>query len=83
MMRVLSFLLTAAMLAVADPECKVRVSPGADAGPAINEAFKRCSRHAKVTLDGFYTVNTLLLTTNLTDVEVELSGTSEPQSIDR
>ena len=75
-----SILLALALAVAGDRECRVRhVGPGTDAGPAINAAFARCSRHAKVTLDDFYTVNSLLFTTNLTDVEIELSGTSEWQ----
>lgn len=79
MIRVVFFLLALALLVAANKECHVRhrdIGPDGDAGPAINAAFQNCSRHGKVILDGFYTVNTLLFTTNLTGVEVQLSGTS-------
>lgn len=58
--------------------CKVpAIGGGEDDGPAINEAFKQCSKHGKVVLDKYYVVDTLLLTEDLDDVEVELSGTGE------
>ena len=79
MMRVVSFLLALALVVSANKECHVHhsaIGADGDAGPAINAAFQNCSRHGKVILDGFYTVNTLLFTTNLTGVEVQLSGTS-------
>lgn len=50
---------------------------GASATPAINAAFERCSKNAKVVLDKYYVVDTLLLTKDLDDVEIELSGTGE------
>ena len=71
-------ILSFGLLVAADDECHVRhVGAGTDAGPAINDAFKRCGRHGKVTLDDFYTVDTLLYTTDLHHVEIELSGTSK------
>ena len=51
------------------------IGGGEDDGPAILAAFKECSRNAKIVLDKYYVVDTLLLTTNLENVEVELSGT--------
>ena len=48
---------------------------GQDDGPAINAAFKRCAKNGKITLNKYYSVNSLLLHTNLDDVEIELSGT--------
>ncbi|OJT08832.1 hypothetical protein TRAPUB_259 [Trametes pubescens] len=63
-------------LAVARRTCKVSaIGGGEDDGPAINAAFERCSKNAKVVLDKYYVVDTLLLTKDLDDVEVELSGT--------
>ncbi len=65
-------------LAVARRTCKVSaIGGGEDDGPAINAAFERCSKNAKVVLDKYYVVDTLLLTKDLDDVEVELSGTGE------
>ncbi|KAI8972908.1 pectin lyase-like protein [Trametes punicea] len=48
---------------------------GQDDGPTINSVFKKCSRNSKIVLDKYYVVDTLLLTENLDDVEIELSGT--------
>lgn len=77
-MHIVVLLLALCLAAAAEKECHVaHHSPGTDAGPAINAAFQKCAHHGKVTLDGFYTVDTLLFTTNLTDVEIELSGSSE------
>ena len=78
LMRVSAFFLSFILLVAANKECHVRhIGAGTDAGPAINDAFKQCARHGKVTLDDFYTVDTLLYTTDLHDVEIELSGTSK------
>ena len=58
--------------------CKVRIpnlGGGRDDGPAINAAFQRCAKNGKVVLDKYYLVDTLLFTTGLDDVEIELSGT--------
>ena len=55
-----------------------RVEPlggGQDDGPTINEAFKDCSSNSRIILDSFYSVDTLLLTTGLKNVDIELSGT--------
>lgn len=71
-------LLFLSALAVARRTCKVSaIGGGEDDGPAINAAFERCSKNAKVVLDKYYVVDTLLLTKDLDDVEVELSGTGE------
>ena len=51
------------------------IGGGEDDGPAVNSAFKQCSKHAKVVLDKYYVVDTLLLTEDLNDVEIELTGT--------
>ncbi|KIP03359.1 glycoside hydrolase family 28 protein [Phlebiopsis gigantea 11061_1 CR5-6] len=51
------------------------VGAGHDDGPAINAAFQRCAKSGRVVLDQYYSVDSLLLTTGLDDVEVELSGT--------
>ncbi|KAL1949040.1 hypothetical protein VTO73DRAFT_10846 [Trametes versicolor] len=69
-------LLFLSALAVARRTCKVpAIGGGEDDGPAINAAFERCSKNAKVVLDKYYVVDTLLLTKDLDDVEIELSGT--------
>ncbi|KAI0701363.1 pectin lyase-like protein [Cytidiella melzeri] len=63
------------MLATARLSCEVAsLGGGRDDGPAINAAFQRCAKKGKVTLDKYYLVDSLLLTTGLDDVEVELSG---------
>ncbi|KAI0631224.1 pectin lyase-like protein [Trametes polyzona] len=51
------------------------IGGGEDDGPAINAAFERCSRRSRIVLDKYYVVDTLLLTKDLDDVEIELSGT--------
>lgn len=56
--------------------CKVpHIGGGRDDGPAINAAFERCAKNGKVVLDQYYSVDSLLFTTGLDDVEIELSGT--------
>ena len=78
-MQILSlFLLSLSVVASARLSCKVpHLGGGRDDGPAINAAFKRCARNGKVVLNEYYLVDTLLLTTDLDDVEIELSGTGE------
>ena len=51
------------------------IGGGEDDGPTINHIFKQCASHSKIVLDKYYVVDTLLLTENLNDVEIELSGT--------
>ncbi|OCH86769.1 pectin lyase-like protein [Obba rivulosa] len=46
-----------------------------DDGPNIRAAFQKCSSNAKIVLDKYYRVDSLLLTTNLRSVDIELSGT--------
>ena len=53
------------------------IGGGEDDGPAINAAFERCSYSSKIVLDKYYVVDTLLLTKDLDNVEIELSGTGE------
>ncbi len=53
------------------------IGGGEDDGPAILAAFKECSRNAKIVLDKYYVVDTLLLTKDLENVQIELSGTGE------
>lgn len=56
--------------------CQVPGSVGGrDAGPAINAAFEECASDATIILDSYYSVDTLLFTTNLSNVSIELSGT--------
>ena len=60
-----------------------RVTPlggGQDDGPTINSVFSECASEATIVLDGYYSVNTLLLTEGLDHVDILLSGTGE-QSI--
>lgn len=67
-----------AVLASARLDCKVpHLGGGQDDGPAINAAFKRCAKNGKVVLDKYYSVDSLLFTTGLDDVEIELSGTGQ------
>ena len=57
-----------------------RVSPlggGQDDGPTINSVFSECASEATIVLDGYYSVNTLLLTEGLNHVDILLSGTGE------
>lgn len=71
----LSLLITTA---TARLSCKVpSLGGGRDDGPAISAAFKRCAKNGKVVLDKYYNVDSLLLTTELEDVEIELSGFRE------
>ena len=76
-MRTLAFLLISLGAVVsARLSCKVpHLGGGRDDGPAINAAFKRCAKNGKVVLDQYYSVDSLLFTTGLDDVEIELSGT--------
>ncbi|KAI0642765.1 pectin lyase-like protein [Trametes meyenii] len=61
--------------------CRVpAIGGGEDDGPAINAAFERCARNAKIVLDKYYVVDTLLLTRGLQNVEIELSGTGDSYS---
>ncbi|PCH35371.1 glycoside hydrolase family 28 protein [Wolfiporia cocos MD-104 SS10] len=53
----------------------VPLGRGQDDGPAINSAFKECSENAAIVLDGYYSVNTLLLNEGLKHVDIILSGT--------
>jgi len=46
---------------------------GQDDGPNLLYAFDLCGSYALIELPGYYTVNTVL-STNLTNVEVRLSG---------
>ncbi|KZT22387.1 glycoside hydrolase family 28 protein [Neolentinus lepideus HHB14362 ss-1] len=56
--------------------CSVKaIGGGQDDGPNINTAFQQCSSNGRIVLDGYYVVDTLLFTTVLSDVEIELSGT--------
>ncbi|KAI0087365.1 pectin lyase-like protein [Irpex rosettiformis] len=64
-----------AATAAARLSCKVpSLGGGRDDGPAISAAFERCGRNGKVTLDKYYLVDSLLLTTGLDNVDIELSG---------
>ena len=78
-MLVLTLLFTSlALMVLARLSCRVPHSGGGgDDGPAINAAFQRCAKNGKVVLDQYYSVDSLLFTVGLDDVEVELSGTRE------
>jgi len=76
-MRTTALILTS-LAAVASARLTCTVKPlggGQDDGPNILAAFKRCAKKGRVTLDKYYVVDTLLLTTGLDDVEIELTGT--------
>ena len=61
-----------------DTICAVKpLGGGRDDGPSINAAFEKCSSNAAIILDGYYSVNTLLLAQNLSHVDIVLSGTGE------
>ncbi|KAI0828649.1 pectin lyase-like protein [Trametes gibbosa] len=63
-------------ISAARRSCKVKaIGGGEDDGPAINAAFERCSKNAKIVLDKYYVVDSLLHASGLDDVEIELSGT--------
>ncbi|KAI0792449.1 pectin lyase-like protein [Abortiporus biennis] len=56
--------------------CTVKaLGGGQDDGPNILAAFKACSSNAIINLDTYYLVDTLLLTTGLDNVDINLSGT--------
>lgn len=62
--------------ATARLSCVVKgLGGGQDDGPNILAAFERCKNNGRITLSDYYSVDTLLMTTGLNDVEVELSGT--------
>ena len=65
-------------LTLARLTCTVKpLGGGQDDGPNILSAFKRCAKNGHITLDKYYVVDTLLLTEELDNVEIELSGTSK------
>ena len=69
-----------AILAQSRKTCHViPLTGGQDSGPRILEALSTtgtgCGLGGKVVLDGYYLVDTVLETTGLRDVEIELSGT--------
>jgi galacturan 1,4-alpha-galacturonidase len=80
-MRTQSFRALVAAIALASPAltaltCKVKaLGGGQDDGPNILAAFERCGKNGRITLDEYYVVDTLLLTTGLENVEIDLSGT--------
>lgn len=70
------FFVTLVAAASARLTCTVKpLGGGEDDGPNILAAFKRCGKKGRVTLDQYYVVDTLLLTTDLDDVEIEFTGT--------
>ncbi|EJU00154.1 hypothetical protein DACRYDRAFT_127566 [Dacryopinax primogenitus] len=52
----------------------VPVGKGGDDGPSILSAFNQCGQNGKIVLDQYYSVNTVLNTTGLNNVHIELSG---------
>jgi len=52
----------------------VPVPSGGDDGPSILSAFAQCGQNGKIVLDKYYSVNTVLNTTGLNNVSIELSG---------
>lgn len=58
-------------------ECVVKPDPnGGDDAPAILDAFRDCGRNGKVTfLNETYHVNSVMTTTGLENVEVDIKGT--------
>ncbi|KZT03751.1 glycoside hydrolase family 28 protein [Laetiporus sulphureus 93-53] len=59
-----------------DKVCVVEpLGGGRDDGPSINDAFSECSSNAAVILYSYYSVNTLLKTEGLKNVDIVLSGT--------
>lgn len=63
-------------LTITGNTCHVRAKgAGQDDGPTILEAFSLCNRDSNILLDGYYVVNTVLNTTGLINVQVQLSGT--------
>ena len=65
-----------------DTICAVKpLGGGLDDGPSINAAFEKCSSNAAIILDGYYSVNTLLLAENLNHVDIVLSGTGKRESM--
>lgn len=72
------FLLSGRVLPQSPAGCTVApLGGGQDDGPNINTAFKTCSNNSVIILDSYYVVDTLLFTTNLNNVDIVLSGTSE------
>lgn len=83
-MRFLSLVITASLVVAVSARlsCIVKaLGGGQDDGPNILKAFDRCKSKGKVILDQYYVIDTLLLTTGLDDVEIELSGTSKDFAI--
>ncbi|TFY58043.1 hypothetical protein EVJ58_g6663 [Rhodofomes roseus] len=77
MFKVVLVLVSLAARALAwDTVCAVKpLGGGQDDGPNINAAFEECSSNAAIILDGYYSVNTLLLAKGLSHVDIVLSGT--------
>ncbi|KIJ62472.1 glycoside hydrolase family 28 protein [Hydnomerulius pinastri MD-312] len=71
------------VIAASSPNVKVQgnrctvvpLGGGQDDGPNILSAFAQCASGGTVVLDKYYVVNTVLVTTGLKDVGIELSGT--------
>lgn len=68
--------------AIKEHTCVVKASPnGTDSAPAIVDAFRRCGHHdgssrGKVVFENeTYTIQTVMNTTGLSNVDIELRGT--------
>ena len=69
-------------------ECVVKPHPkGGDSVPAILNAFRECGQNGKITfLNETYNINTVMTTTGLNNVEVDIQGTllvSSPAGVER
>ncbi|EGN97569.1 glycoside hydrolase family 28 protein [Serpula lacrymans var. lacrymans S7.3] len=53
----------------------VPLGGGQDDGPNVLSAFSQCGDGGTIVLDSYYVVGTVLVTTGLKDVNIELSGT--------
>jgi galacturan 1,4-alpha-galacturonidase len=66
--------LGSATISAAATTCEV-AGGTSDDGPAIKAALASCNNGGTVVLDKTYTIATVLETTNLTNIAIELSGT--------
>jgi hypothetical protein len=66
--------LSSAAISAAATTCEV-AGGTADDGPAIKAALAACNNGGTVVLDKTYTIATVLETTNLSNIAIELSGT--------
>ncbi|GJJ10571.1 hypothetical protein Clacol_004798 [Clathrus columnatus] len=63
-------------LTITGNTCHVRAKGAAqDDGPTILDAFSLCNNNHEILLDEYYVVNTVMNTTGLSNVQIQLSGT--------